>query len=442
MVRLLLNKSQEKYLEKYMNKKKTTWITVSSLGLMAATVQAAPVKHPPVRRPVSSTTAQANPTAAATITLSQDPEKIQIPGNSFIEAMTTDPSSPKNLYAINTVGAHSFTLQLNRSIDGGKSWNVVSAQSSVPYSYNNRIAVSAGGNDIAVTSDIGVFVSTNQGSSFAQIGTIRDTSDLKILGNVMVVGFGGLDGSNSGARFFDKIGSSWVERDPSAQPEKLNDFEKRETDQGICGAGRQATDEGDGHCDFSTTATVHSIQIDPENPTVIYAGTGAGIMRWDPQNGWSDISKGMLSDSNVPTLQIDPATGKLLTSSCNGIYQAQVDQSNSAMDSSLISFNRIRSGAFLWEQDGPLRTSASGSLRTYDVKSNLSNPSQMVAAADTGVYLSIDGGVSWARVQTGAMDDSDLRTAHERVSEFRTVMWLSDGSAEVSGASGTYIFKP
>jgi hypothetical protein len=165
-------------------------------------------------------------------------------------------------------------------------------------------------------------------------------------------------------------------------------------------------------------------------------------MRWDPQNGWSDISKGMLSDSNVPTLQIDPATGKLLTSSCNGIYQAQVDQSNSAMDSSLISFNRIRSGAFLWEQDGPLRTSASGSLRTYDVKSNLSNPSQMVAAADTGVYLSIDGGVSWARVQTGAMDDSDLRTAHERVSEFRTVMWLSDGSAEVSGASGTYIFKP
>jgi hypothetical protein len=64
---------------------------------------------------------------------------------------------------------------------------------------------------------------------------------------------------------------------------------------------------------------------------------------------------------------------------------------------------------------------------------------KIVATASSGVYLSFDGGANWKRVTGGALPETNFAGKY---AEFRTAVWLADGSVEVSGDTGTYKFTP
>jgi hypothetical protein len=420
-----------------------TWARNLDTGLSCQV--AAEASHP-IQPSVAQSLTDSGQAAQQVMGLSQNPQPITVPGNSFIENMTADPSSPNTFYGINTETPSSGLDRLIKSVDGGRTWQVVTPLPDLHDSnISNRIAVTGDGKGIVIAGTTGLFVSNDQGAHFSKLddAVMKNLSDVKISGNVMIVGYGLFNGGNSGVKIFDRKDGAWVARSSDHQPEPLNQYEAKQAAAGVCGAGYQAQSYVDGHCNFSAVAgqTVRSIGIDPKNPDVLYAGTGSGVRRWDPQNGWSDISHGVLSDSNVPNIQTDNKTGRLLMSTCNGIYQAQVDQPSEPVDPSQIAFQRLESHDFLVEGEGPLRKSHYGSLRTYEVLANPSNPDQIVAVADTGVYLSNDDGDKWSRVQSGALDDS-AGVAKGKVSEFRSVLWLGDGSVEVSGSAGTFLFKP
>ena len=69
---------------------------------------------------------------------------------------------------------------------------------------------------------------------------------------------------------------------------------------------------------------VESIAIDPKDPRTIYAGTWH--LPWKTTDGganWHNIKQGLIDDSDVFSIIIDPTvTSVVYTSACSGIYRS------------------------------------------------------------------------------------------------------------------------
>jgi len=70
---------------------------------------------------------------------------------------------------------------------------------------------------------------------------------------------------------------------------------------------------------------VESLAVDPENPDIVYAGTWH--LPWKTVDGgehWDNIKKGLIDDSDVFSIIIDPTKRKtVFLSACSGIYKSE-----------------------------------------------------------------------------------------------------------------------
>ncbi len=120
---------------------------------------------------------------------------------------------------------------------------------------------------------------------------------------------------------------------------------------------------------------IESVAIDPVNPDIIYAGTFH--LPWKTEDGgksWHSIQEGMLLDSDVFSIIIDPkAPSTVFLSACSGIYKS--------MNAGIL-FSRIRG----------IPHSA---IRTRVLKQDPKRPEIVYAGTTGGLWKTFNGGTTW-----------------------------------------------
>ncbi|MEP6717262.1 MAG: hypothetical protein ABJC09_16945, partial [Terriglobia bacterium] len=124
---------------------------------------------------------------------------------------------------------------------------------------------------------------------------------------------------------------------------------------------------------------VVSLAFHPADSRILYAGTTH--LPWRTTDGganWESIHEGMIDDSDVFSIQVDPFNpDRVLASACSGVYQS----SNQAA---------------LWRR---LET-PKGAFRTHFVAFNPKHTDTIFAGTTEGLLKSLDGGANWRIVST------------------------------------------
>ena len=122
---------------------------------------------------------------------------------------------------------------------------------------------------------------------------------------------------------------------------------------------------------------IESLAFDPKDPRVIYAGTWH--LAWRTQNSgstWGMVHRGMIDDSDVMTLTIDPRNRRtLVATACTGIYRSD-------------------DGGLGWTK---LRGIPYSSRRTRAFAQGVDDPSLLLAGTTEGLWVSENDGDSWVR---------------------------------------------
>lgn len=117
------------------------------------------------------------------------------------------------------------------------------------------------------------------------------------------------------------------------------------------------------------------VAFDAKDPNIMYAGTSH--LPWKSTDGgktWSSIHNGMIDDSDVFSIFVNPNDPtNIFASACSGIYS---------------SANR----GDLWKK---LMGIPNTSRRTHVVRQDPSNASILYAGTTTGLYKSMSGGATW-----------------------------------------------
>ena len=184
--------------------------------------------------------------------------------------------------------------------------------------------------------------------------------------------------------------------------------------------------------DFMANMAVSTLLIDPTNPDILYAGTGEGFYNGDGLQGngvfktinggitWNQLSATDTSDwLIVNRLAISPDGTILLAATRSGIWRstnAGVSWSQSSVNATLdINFNPVDGskaiasgyGFALYSTDAGQSWTASelpSATDRVEIAYARSNPAVVFASADINsgeIWKSINGGVSYARVNTG-----------------------------------------
>ena len=221
----------------------------------------------------------------------------------------------------------------------------------------------------------------------------------------------------------------------------------------LCAKARAGTDSSPGSCPFIETPKapdstmlnggpmILSVQADPVNPGVYYAGTGNHVFRWNPGTGWQVLSTGVHNDSTVYNIAINPKNNEISMSTCNGVYHTTLDSVDAKTQAETPVANpkwlKYSSMNFLGQRQtdggdfyGPY-VPTPNYLRAFDIEVRPDHPNQLATAAASGVYLSNDDGKTWQRVP-----DSVLPTK-----EYTLAQWLDDGSLLVSSQSGDSVVR-
>jgi photosystem II stability/assembly factor-like uncharacterized protein len=138
--------------------------------------------------------------------------------------------------------------------------------------------------------------------------------------------------------------------------------------------------------------SITAVAIDPKDPNIIYAGTSH--LPWRTLDGgktWESIHEGMIDDSDVFSIYVDPQSpAKIFASACSGIYSSE-DRGE------------------LWHK---LLGIPNTSRRTHVVRfepgtccGDPSVPGAVYAGTTTGLYRSLNVGKTW-RTLTGAQVNS------------------------------------
>ncbi|HWF48616.1 MAG TPA: YCF48-related protein [Bryobacteraceae bacterium] len=129
---------------------------------------------------------------------------------------------------------------------------------------------------------------------------------------------------------------------------------------------------------------ITAVAIDPKDSNIIYAGTTH--LPWRTLDGgktWSSIHSGMIDDSDVFSIYIDPNTPKnVFASACSGIY---------------CTFNR---GAMWWKLMGIPNTSR----RTHVVRQDPIDRNTLYAGTTLGLFKTTNHGASWKTLFSGQVN--------------------------------------
>jgi photosystem II stability/assembly factor-like uncharacterized protein len=159
------------------------------------------------------------------------------------------------------------------------------------------------------------------------------------------------------------------------------------------GLGDDWTHHGDGGGVFETTdggetwqpltyaVSVSSLEIDPTNSSILFAGTSHGVW-WSSDGGshWATSSPGMPSSATVTDLAIDPTSHSIVYAATSaGLFKST-------------------NGGYSWQQvnDGLPESSA-----VRSVQLDPTHPLTLYAGTEAGVYKSSDGATTWAAANDG-----------------------------------------
>jgi photosystem II stability/assembly factor-like uncharacterized protein len=121
-----------------------------------------------------------------------------------------------------------------------------------------------------------------------------------------------------------------------------------------------------------------SVAIDPRDPRVIYAGTYH--LAWKTTDGgrqWFPIHAGMVDDSDVMSLSLDPSAPEhVFGSACSGIYHSD-------------------NGALLWSKYKGIPNTA---RRTHILREDPKDPNTLYAATTEGLWKTTNAGAVWNRI--------------------------------------------
>lgn len=127
---------------------------------------------------------------------------------------------------------------------------------------------------------------------------------------------------------------------------------------------------------------VVSLAFDPRDSGVLYAGTPH--LPWKTADGgktWRSIRAGMLDDSDVFSIQVDPVRpDRVFASACSGMY-------------------RSVNGGLRWTK---LTGARGASYRTYFIAQMPGRASTLFAGTTYGLVQSLDGGTRWRKIGTQA----------------------------------------
>jgi photosystem II stability/assembly factor-like uncharacterized protein len=137
---------------------------------------------------------------------------------------------------------------------------------------------------------------------------------------------------------------------------------------------------------------VESVAIDPADSNVIYAGTWH--LPWKTVDGgahWVNIKEGIIDDSDVFSIIVDPKNPKIVyASACSGIYKSETAAEPNPRDQDK-RFDKLGSNGVI----------PSAARRTRKLGQDPEHLETVFAGTTEGLYRTIDGGRHWDRM-TGA----------------------------------------
>ena len=164
---------------------------------------------------------------------------------------------------------------------------------------------------------------------------------------------------------------------------------------------------------------VESLAVDPRDPGIIYAGTWH--LPWKTYDGgktWNSIKQGLIDDSDVFSMIIDPVTpNTVFLSACSGIYKSE-------------------NAAELFHKIQGIPSSA---RRTRVLKQDPLNREIVYAGTTEGLYKTVDGGKTFKRMTGPDVIVNDvlidpLDTQH--------ILLATDRSGVLLSRDGGFTFAP
>jgi photosystem II stability/assembly factor-like uncharacterized protein len=139
---------------------------------------------------------------------------------------------------------------------------------------------------------------------------------------------------------------------------------------------------------------IQSVAIDPVDTQVIYAGTWH--LPWKTTDGgktWFSIKKGIIEDSDVFSIIVDPTRPNIVyASACSGIYKSLDAGANFKGG---VSYNKL--------QGIPVEA-----RRTRRLMQDPNHPETVYGGTTQGLYRTQDGGVSWQRLTSSEVIVNDV----------------------------------
>ena len=163
---------------------------------------------------------------------------------------------------------------------------------------------------------------------------------------------------------------------------------------------------------------IESLAVDPADPNVIYAGTWH--LPWKTIDGgmtWFSIKEGVIDDSDVFSIILDPRNSKLVfASACTGIYKSE------------------DAGAHFRRVNG-IPNSA---RRTRVLRQHPVDPNMVFAGTTEGLWVSINSGQTWHRVTTETVIVNDVLVDARHPG---TVLLATDRSGVMRSENGGTTFS-
>jgi hypothetical protein len=341
----------------------------------------------------------------------------------FIETVATDPdptaADANVLWGLTAdlsdkVPPSRQAIYLSKSVDGGRTWFPLASLDSryfnahIAEGLRNGLAVSPGGTDFVITTQMGAFQITPGQNGLrttiaplpgpvvppgpplipipkkpgepVRAGVAKITAD----GQRLYIAYGYFD-LNPQLLIFRRDGGHWVpDGTIPSLPSRLDIFSMA----------------------FDDPANPH--------PGSLYVGTGDQAYRLNLNTGrWRHID-GVGEDSAIHAMT---TVGGLHLAACWGIYNPVGPDLES----------RVRAPDFLLH---PGKDQVGPNIRAYDIQVDPLRLNREAAAVLTGVYISDDKGRNWRRVN--GLPPGEYHTAH----------FNPDGSLLVSGLPGTFVAQP
>jgi photosystem II stability/assembly factor-like uncharacterized protein len=169
----------------------------------------------------------------------------------------------------------------------------------------------------------------------------------------------------------------------------------------------------------SEIKNIESLAIDPRYPEIIYAGTWH--LPWKTVDGgltWSSIKEGVVDDSDVFSIILDPRDSRLLlASACSGIYRSEDAGAH---------FRRVQG----------IPPSA---RRTRVLRQHPGDPNRVYAGTTEGLWSSLNAGQTWHRATADTVIVNDVLVDSRRPG---TVLLATDRSGVLRSENAGTTFFP